>query len=245
MSELQKKIGFYTRWLSPEGYLGLHLVIGFILAVFSAYFFAELADKVVISTGNLLNVDERAQSYVQSIASPALTFWMVLVTKAGNPGTLMILSIIVSILLLLQKSHRRLYTFSAIMIGGGLLNWVLKDLFQRNRPTEVAHLVMATGFSFPSGHSMGSMLFYGGLAYVFFFSVKWRRLVRVLCVLLCLSMPILIAFSRVYLGVHYMSDVIAGLTAGLCWIAICVSGTEGWVRLQDYRSRAREKSAGQ
>lgn len=231
---------FYERWLSPEGYLGLHLVLGFGLAAFCGYLFAEVADEVFFESPQYLAADTYAQELVRGITSPGLTSVMRAITHAGDPITLFPLSIAVGIILLIRHSRRRLCAFSAIMIGGMFLNLLLKHAFQRSRPDKALQLILASGYSFPSGHSMGSMLFYGGLAYVLFFSVSRHRqwALRATGLLLCLLLALTIGASRVYLGVHYLSDVAAGFVAGLCWIAICVSGTETWFRLRDRRRNA-------
>lgn len=232
---------FYRRWLSPNGYLGLHLVLGFALAAFCGYLFAEIADEIFFESEQYVAADAYAQALVKNITSPGLTSVMRVVTNAGDPITLLLLSILVGVVLLHQHSHRRLYTFSAIMIGGGLLNFILKDAFQRSRPDKALRLVQAGGYSFPSGHSMGSMLFFGGLAYVLFFSVERRPAWRIAGILSCLLAVLLIGASRVYLGVHYLSDVGGGFVAGLTWIGICITGTEGWIRLRDRNKASAEK----
>jgi membrane-associated phospholipid phosphatase len=223
----------YKRWLSPAGYLGLHLVIGFAIAVLGGYFFAETADEVFFETHPFLQMDASARDIVQTINRPGITALMKGITLIGNPLTVGVLSLAVGVFLFVRHSRRRLYAFIATMAGGTILNFVLKDAFHRARPTEVVHLVSAGGYSFPSGHSMGSILFFGGLAYVLFFSTEKNFWQRLTAVLFCFITVLMIGFSRVYLGVHYLSDVVAGYTAGLCWLGICITGTEAWVRLRN------------
>lgn len=232
--EMKKLQDLSRRWLSPEGYLGLHLVVGFCMAALAGHFFAEIADEVFFELTSPA-ADSRAQAIAHSFSSPGLTSFMRTITSTGDPIVMGLLSVIVFLVLLARRSHRRLYAFSSIMIGGMLLNLLLKYIFQRDRPVEVAHLVKASGYSFPSGHSMGSMLFYGALACVVFFSTKRHWLVRIAGVVGCLLAALMIGASRVYLGVHYITDVAAGFTAALCWIGICITGTEGWIRLRDRR----------
>ena len=225
---------FYTRWLSPEGYLGAHLVVGFLVALVMGLLFDYVEDEVFDAEATLA-ADAGAQELVRRIASPALTSAMRLLTHLGDTGVLVGLSAVVSVVLGLQHSKRRLYAFLATMIGGSLLNVLLKNYYQRARPSTLGELATAHGFSFPSGHSMGSMLFFGSLAYVVYFSIDRGRAWRALAVLLCIVATLVVGFSRVYLGVHYFSDVVAGFAAGLCWIGVCLSGTEGWVKWRDWR----------
>ena len=105
--------------------------------------------------------------------------------------------------------------------GGGLLNLLLKNFFDRERPN-INIIIEANGFSFPSGHSMGSMTYYGFLIYLILRSKRKPLSKLGLGILLCLVI-LLIGISRIYLGVHYPSDVLAGFVAGSVWLMICIS----------------------
>jgi undecaprenyl-diphosphatase len=98
---------------------------------------------------------------------------------------------------------------------------VLKNIFQRSRPTIPGAYMVETGFSFPSGHSMISLVFYGVIAYLalsYVKSKKWKVFVTVIILMICA----LIGFSRLYLGVHFLTDVLAGWAAGGLWLAVCI-----------------------
>jgi undecaprenyl-diphosphatase len=158
-------------------------------------------------------------------------------TLFGNLSTVAMATVLVCGVLVWARSHRRLYAFAATMVGCVLLNPALKDVFRRARPPAADALGRAHGYSFPSGHAMGSMCLFGSLAYVIYFSIDHSRRMRALAVALCVLVILTIGASRVYLGVHYLSDVLAGFAAGLCWVAVCLSGTEAWVRWSDWRRR--------
>jgi membrane-associated phospholipid phosphatase len=228
---------WYQKWFADEGLLGLHLTIGFIVALIAGIFFKFIADEV-FETPGIRSADAWAQAMANQIASPGLTAFMRFVTDFGNASTLAPLSVAIALLLYVKGSHRRLYTFASIMGGGFLLNVLLKDAFHRARP-DLVQLIEAHGFSFPSGHSMGSMLFFGGLAYVLFFTAEHHSIWRVIGVIACFLTSLLIGLSRVYLHVHFLSDVIGGFVAGLGWIGICVAGTESWIRWRDRRRKRR------
>lgn len=236
MKGAEPEKGWYHRWLSPDGYLGLHLTVGFVVALITGIVFKLIAHEV-FETPQIRSLDVLAQNWVNSIYSPELSSAMIGITVFGDWWIVVSLSLIVMFALFVHSSHRRLYTFGSIMAGGALLNVLLKLEFHRGRPDEM-QLVVAHGYSFPSGHAMGSMLFFGGLAYVVFFTAERHPVWRFLGILGCLLATLLIGGSRIYLGVHYLSDVVAGFVAGLFWICICVTGTESWIRLRDRHHRS-------
>jgi undecaprenyl-diphosphatase len=230
---------FYARWLSPEGYLGLHLVVGFLVAVLAGWAFGRIADWVFASEATR-SADRYAQEVAARWRSPALTSFMRFMTLFGKLWVLGLISVPVAAALVRARSHRRLYAFAATMVGGALLNPALKEAFRRARPSGIDALASSHGYSFPSGHAMGAMMLFGSLAYVIYFSIDHSRRMRVLTVVLCALVILTIGGSRVYLGVHYLSDVLAGFAAGLCWVAVCLSGTEAWVRWRDWRRKSAE-----
>jgi undecaprenyl-diphosphatase len=111
-----------------------------------------------------------------------------------------------------------------VLLGGQLFNQGLKEYIKRARPPfhEAAH---ASGYSFPSGHSMGSFIAYGMLAYLLVLALPVRR-VRIAVVGLLAGLVVLIGFSRIFLGAHWFSDVMGGFAAGGCWLALCISAIE-------------------
>jgi undecaprenyl-diphosphatase len=227
---------FYARWLSPEGYLGLHLVLGFLVAVLAGWAFGRIADWVFASEATRA-ADRWGQEVAARWRTPPLTAFMRFMSLFGRLWMLGLMAVPVAALLLRARSHRRLYAFAATIVGGAVLNPALKEAFRRARPSGIDALATSHGYSFPSGHAMGSMLFFGSLAYVIYFSIDHSRRLRVLAVALCVLLILTIGASRVYLGVHYLSDVLAGFAAGLCWVAVCLSGTEAWVRWRDWRRK--------
>jgi len=228
--------GFYARWLSPEGYLGLHLVAGFLVAVLAGWAFGGIADWVFDAPATRA-ADQWAQRVAAAWISPGLTAFMRFASFVGRTWMAGLISVVVAGVLLRAGSHRRLYAFAATMIGGTLLNPALKAVFHRDRPSGFAALGHAAGYSFPSGHAMAAALLYGSLAYVIYFSIDHSHRLRLLAVTLCALMTLSIGASRIYLGVHYLSDVLAGFAAGLSWVGICLSGTEAWVRWRDWRRK--------
>lgn len=211
-----------------ERYLSLHLIVGFILALACGIVFKLIADEV-FETQGIRSVDEAAGIAAQDLNSPQLTSVMRSITFLGNGKTLLPLSVAVGILIFRTHSRRYLYSLIAILGGGGLLSFLLKDVFHRARPDAFEPLAGYHGYSFPSGHAMGSTLFFGSLAYLLLTSSR-RPAIRIAGVVLCILAVVFISISRVYLGVHYLSDVGAGVVAGIGWTGICIGSMEAWVR---------------
>ncbi|RIW35145.1 PAP2 family protein [Bacillus salacetis] len=106
-----------------------------------------------------------------------------------------------------------------VALGGGF-NWLLKEYFKRQRP-DIEALVEQGGYSFPSGHSMGSFILYGALAFAVFrlYDHRWSKFIGAAALLL---LVLLIGLSRIYLGVHYPSDILGGFSAGGVWLAFSI-----------------------
>lgn len=211
-----------------ERFLSLQLIVGFILALACAIAFSLIANEV-FEIPHIGSVDEAAEIAALDLNSPKLTSVMRFITFFGNGKTLILLSVATSLLILRTQTRRYLYSFIAIMAAGGLLSFLLKDVFHRARPDSFEPLVGYVGSSFPSGHAMGSALFFGSLAYLLITGCRFPVL-RIAGVVLCILAVSLISLSRVYLGVHYLSDVAAGIVAGLAWIGISITITEVWLR---------------
>jgi membrane-associated phospholipid phosphatase len=119
-----------------------------------------------------------------------------------------------------------LWTWVAAVAGSAVLNQLLKGFFQRPRPHFAHPLVVESSYSFPSGHAMESFVVYGMLAYlaVLLWLRSWEARVAVICG--AALVVVLIGFSRMYLGVHYFSDVVAGYAAGGVWLSALITGAE-------------------
>lgn len=152
-----------------------------------------------------------------------MTELMKLITAMGSPTIMIIIAVISVGFLLVVKKH----SWDAIMLiialtGATIMDWILKLAFHRNRPIPPG-LVQASGYSFPSGHAMVSLVFYGMLVYLLWVNYKPRKSTYLLTFFLVL-LVLAIGISRIYLGVHYPSDVIAGYAAGGFWLTGCIMG---------------------
>jgi undecaprenyl-diphosphatase len=202
-------------------FLGWPLLFGFSLAGFGLMLFWSFTSEVF--EGETIVFDERARYLVQQLATPFLTRFMTLISFAGSPGFLCALGIPAAIAFLYLKWKRAFTLFAVTMAGSVLLNLILKAVFQRTRPESFSGYEVPASYSFPSGHALGVFCFVGILAWLVTARIKNRWLIRGLRIS-SLFMILCVGFSRIYLGVHYASDVIAGYLAAFVWTASVALG---------------------
>jgi len=198
-------------------FLSLSLLLGLAAAIGTLIFFGWLADEVL--EGETRHFDEVTRAAVHQLASPLLTTIMRAVSFVGSTLVLSIGTAVVVIWFAMLKWGREAKLFALTMIGAGLLNVTLKLAFKRPRPVPFFNLTAPETYSFPSGHSLTSACFFGALAAIITARVKSRS-VSVAVWIVCTFMFVLIGFSRIYLGVHHTTDVIAGFAAALIWILV-------------------------
>lgn len=214
---MQKHSGNVTGRLRQEDYFRLALGI-FVLAA-TTLLFAGIASNALSNT-RLTLMDIEISNWLHARTTPWLTEVMVLITNIHKPFGISIMTAVCAFFLLWRKRWYALLILALAVPGGLLLNILLKNIFQRVRPVFDDPLFIMTTYSFPSGHAMGSTVFYGALAaLVFWYVPDWRC--RLLALIFAGLMITLVAFTRVYLGVHYSSDVMAGIVEGVAWLTLC------------------------
>lgn len=153
------------------------------------------------------------------VVSGSLTPFMETVTYLASSRFLQIAYGLVILLYLFRKNWKRALEIGVIGIGGFLINFVMKLSFQRVRPAGPL-IDPLHNFSFPSGHATSGFIFYGLLVYLVW-KARIPNVYKYLIGSLLISVALLIGFSRVYLRVHYPTDVIAGFCIGLAWLVLC------------------------
>lgn len=219
-----RQIDFVERRLTPGGYLGLHLTVGFVILLLGGWWFGHLV-RALVAQAPMVATDHRLSLWFSEHSSVLFTRAAWGVTFMGAGVCVVTLSLIVSVILIWRKEWYRLVTLVLTVGGGSLLNVGIKELFRRERPVFEHPLVVLHTYSFPSGHTMAATLFYGVVAVFVMQSVRrwrWRVAVFVGAIFLIL----LVALSRMYLGAHYLSDVTGAMALGLMWLAICITAVE-------------------
>lgn len=215
------QIAFLQARLSPAEFIGLDLTIGAIILIGASWIFGGIAEDVV--TGDPLTIiDRKIAVWLHMHATPNLTEAMKFISLLASWPVVTGICLFMALYFAWKRSGYRLAAMTLTIPVGMLMNGILKYAFHRSRPSWDDPILIIGSFGFPSSHAMAATLLYGFLAA---FGVRkmrtWRW--RVLVVLSSGLLVVLIGFSRLYLGVHYLSDVLAGIAAGSAWLALCLS----------------------
>lgn len=195
--------------------VGSILFLGLASAVGALFFFAWLANEVL--EGDTKMFDETVRVFVHGFASESLTALMRGITMLGSTLFLSCLCATAAGIFLVKNWKRAAVLLTTTMAGAIILNFALKVSFVRVRPVPFFDTPLPDSYSFPSGHALYALCFYGVLAWLLTARLL-NKSVWVLIWSLAVSLALLIGLSRIYLGVHYPSDVIAGFAAAVIWI---------------------------
>ncbi len=233
--ELSKLKSLIRHHFLPESYLSFQLVLGLLVLLLAAGAFAFLAEDVT-TNDPIVQFDTAIVNAIHINSSPTLVQMMEIISFAGSQVPTAV-TIILALYFVWRRCWNDLLLFVLAVGGAQIANLLLKILFQRLRPSFTDPTASAIGFSFPSGHAMGAMAFYGLIAYLLMRNTT-ALIERALIFIIFAIIVGLVGFSRIYLGVHYPSDVLGGYIAGLAWLALTITGVE------TYRSRRDERNRG-
>lgn len=206
----------------------LLVLTGLGIASLFVWLFAELAEEVL--ENEMKSFDNSIIGFFEAVETSTLDIIYIGITELGSVWFLTTLSVLIILLLWFKAKDKWGILFFVIAVGGsGLLTWLLKQFYERGRPS-INEDIDAIGFSFPSGHSLGSLVFYGFVAYLITRSSQ-KRAVKYLSLTVLSLLIILIGTSRIYLGAHFPSDVLAGFIAGTVWLLLCLLALE-WLQWQ-------------
>ena len=183
----------------------------------------------VTARSALVALDARVAQWLHAHASGALIAFFFAITSLHSTVAVIAGSAIFGAVLARLREWYWLLTLSVAIGGGMLVNVLLKAIYERLRPRFDDPLLVLTSFSFPSGHTAGAVLFYGVLG-AFLVSRFYDRRRRAACVAGAIAMVTLVAFSRMYLGAHYLSDVVAAACSSTVWLVLCLAGGHALVR---------------
>lgn len=200
--------------------LSLRLLVAFILCIFSGIAFGYIA--AAVGNESIAHFDASIIGFVQGLEAPWLTTIMKIFTWIGSGYVVAPIALIGFIILYFVLHYRQQALLLVTVVAGSVIfNSLLKHYFKRERP-EIHRILDANGFSFPSGHSMMAFALYAIIAFI-----AWRNvqtwISRIVLLLFTAFMILIIGISRVYLGVHYPSDIVGGFLVSALWVTIATS----------------------
>jgi undecaprenyl-diphosphatase len=211
-----KKVGLKNRaWIA-----------GTSVAVLAALFFVALA--LAVAQGHTQSFDVAVRDTIHSWATPLLTGAMSGATQLGSATVLLPLGVILVWRLYVAGRRRAAALLAITAVGAQVFDQALKFEFRRPRPEVFFGLAQPGSYSFPSGHSLSSCCFYGVLAAILTMGAVPRRR-KVLIWALAAVVTLSVGFSRVYLGVHYPTDVLGGYAVAVVWVAMVRAAYEVWL----------------
>ncbi len=200
--------------------LAAFITVGLIVAAIAVGIFAGIAEAV--EEGVTQRFDEAVLHWFEVRRTTFLDELMLEITSLGSGLVLVIIVLIASVFLWQTKHKWSTYLLLLATLGGKLLNTLLKLFYDRPRPSIVESLAVVHSPSFPSGHAMSSMVVYGSVAYLVGRLEPGPHMKRTTWAVAAIVI-VAIGVSRMYLGVHYLSDVVAGFMAGLAWVGFLIA----------------------
>ncbi|WP_082591307.1 phosphatase PAP2 family protein [Duganella sp. Root198D2] len=213
--------------------LPLHLVAGLALLIVASAVFHAIAGAAVGPGARLAAFDISVSQWLHARATEPWTTLMLAVSHLHSVAGIAFLTLLFAWHLWRRQAHYWLLAVLLSVPPGMVLNVLLKHSYQRVRPSFEAPLLTLPTYSFPSGHTLAATVFYGALA-CYLWTHARSGAQRAALAVGALLMIALVAFSRVYLGVHYLTDVLAAVAEGLGWLAICVTAVSS---LRRHRER--------
>jgi undecaprenyl-diphosphatase len=221
---LFKTLRFIARWVGDVyTAVGIFIVLGTLVALAATWVFMQIAGEV--SKGKTQAFDVAVLRYIETHQTPFLDNAMLEITFLGTGLIVMTMVLVSGMFLWLTKHKHSALLLIVATVGGILLNNLLKMTFDRPRPQVFEWGQHTVSSSFPSGHAMSAATVYITVAYLAA-RLQRRRISRALTLLAATTIIVLIAVSRLYLGVHYPTDVAAGVVIGIAWAALCMAMLE-------------------
>jgi len=201
---------------------GINILVICCLILFSIILISVLNGTIQVFDSNIYNM-------INSLKSNCMDMFFKTITRFGDEEVL----IFIAIVCLIFIKNRKIGTSIAINLAStGLMNHILKEIVQRPRPPIEFRMVQESSFSFPSGHAMASLAFYGLIIYYIYNYVKNKKVKNIACIALSILI-FLIGISRIYLGVHYASDVLAGFLFSTVYLGLYIKLIFNFLRIKE------------
>lgn len=234
---LLRKVTKEDTILSKYRNISFFYFVGMGLILLFSYLFHQIARN--ISGGNITFFDRMLMEWTNQHQYSFLTLIFDSISFFGSIWWIGSLSILILLgLWIKKKSKRTIISFTTTMIGGVLLNVILKTMYQRSRPMETEPIDMlmfsieSVAYSFPSGHTMRAFIFYGLLMY-WLSKSNVKAWIKVATAVFLGGLILIIGVSRVYLDAHYPTDILAAYSISLAWLVFCIMCIEGFISLSN------------
>ena len=220
MQILQKLLNFWRNkiHLRITSLIATVGTVGIVSCLLIIYIVAQISDEVLDKEA--FAFDKVILLWVHSFANPSLDRIMHTITRLNDPDIVSVIAGVGLLLLIWKKCYPEAKIFCVNCAGGVILSYGLKSVFGKTRPDLWESAIKEVSFSYPSGHALGSTVLYGFLAYLFatrFSQLAW------LIYLMAVSLIGAIGLSRLYLGVHWPTDIIGGYGIGFLWLTFCIT----------------------
>ncbi|HZK46749.1 MAG TPA: phosphatase PAP2 family protein [Atopostipes sp.] len=214
------------------------------IAIISLIIFLIVAYMGYNDWPEITKLDNQIGSVFHNLRTQSRTSIAIAITRIANFSGQVVLATVITFALILFKKWRTGLWFGLMaLLGAGVINGVVKSIFHRARPTDIEHLIEQGGYAFPSGHSMGSMIIFGSLLFILYRYINSRKsywpVGKVLLSLTLGLLILMIGLSRIYLGVHFPTDVIGGFALGLSWISFNFAFIGLTITKKDFNTRRR------
>jgi len=210
----------WTKQINPRvsSFIAFFSIVWLAVCILATYVLAELSDEVL--EREAFAIDRHILLFIHQFTSPALDAVFVGITSLGDPRTVVPLTVFIFCFLWLKRYRTEAKVLALDAAGGAVLSYFLKLAFSKELPQLWDSAINEITFSYPSGHALGSMVLYGFLSYVF--ASIYPRYAKAFYAVAALLITA-IGLSRLYLGVHWPTDIVAGYCIGFLWISICIT----------------------
>jgi len=202
-------------------------IIGWCALVLTGWLFLAIAWDVA-NHSQLVFLDAKVAAWLHARATPTLTQLMLAVSSIHSAAGIAVMSAVLAFAMWRMREWWWMLSLALVVLGGIALNLLLKQAYERARPHFDDPMISLESFSFPSGHTSGATAFWG-IAAAFLVSRYYERGKREAIVWLAIGMVALVALSRMYLGAHYLSDVLAAIASTAAWLVLCLATVRGVV----------------
>ena len=198
-------------------------------------FLCFIALLILVIMGKTKTFDETVYSWISKCMKPKMTIFAKIVTESAGIILVIALTIVVTIILLFCIKNKKVALLFAINpCFVALINFAIKNIIRRPRPDGL-RLIIEGGYSFPSGHTAMTIALYGYIAYLINRKIK-QRWPKICIAIIFLALMIMVAISRIYLGVHYASDIIAAALLSTCYIVIYIDISDRIIKGRESKS---------